>query len=217
MSTNSTNVRLILLAIGIGALAAVAGFSAWTLSQARTSPASLDMQQALIVLPQARTIPPFSLVDQRGEPFEAVRLQNKWTLWFFGFTHCPDVCPTTLYDLKVMNRQLTEKDRDAHIQVVFVSVDPERDTPERLGEYVAYFDPSFIGVTGEHGQLEPLTRKMGIAYRIEPHEDGAETYNVDHSASILLTGPDGKMRGVFPAPHDVPAMTSALLAAMSDG
>lgn len=91
-------------------------------------------------------------------------------------------------------------------QVVFVSVDPERDTPARLADYIAFFDPSFEAVTGPHERLEPLTRKLGIAYRIAPHESDAERYDVDHSASLLLMDPQGRLHGVFPAPHDLAAL-----------
>ena len=121
-----------------------------------------------------------------------------------GFTHCPDVCPSTLYDLQLVHkgvRQDSGNGPPSH-QVLFVSVDPERDTPEKLGEYVSYFDPDFIGVTGSQQQLAPLTRQLGIAYRIEEHEAGSAQYGVDHSASILVTDPEGRLHGVFPAPHD---------------
>jgi protein SCO1/2 len=94
--------------------------------------------------------------------------------------------------------------------VLFVSVDPERDTPAKLAEYVRYFNPDFTGVTGPHEQLAPLTMQMGIAYRIEPHETGSEQYEVNHSASIQLIDPEGRLHGVFPAPHDPQKMARDL-------
>jgi len=187
----------------VALLSAGAGVALWKATQGASPP----QQDALLVLPEPREIPEFELVDQDGTPFGLERFKDRWSLLFFGFTHCPDICPGTLYDLKRLEDELGA---DPGRQVVFFSVDPERDTPERLKDYVAYFDPGFIAVTGPHPELEPLTRKLGIAYRIEDHETGAAHYNVDHSASILLVNPDGRLHGVFPSPHEVTAMADAL-------
>ena len=94
--------------------------------------------------------------------------------------------------------------------MVLVSVDPERDNPERLKDYVTWFDPDFLGVTGDPAQLQPLALRIGVAYRIEDHAEGATDYTVDHSASVFLTDPQGRLFGVFPAPHDAAAMTRDL-------
>ena len=199
--------KLIYLAfIVVAATSALAGYVAWNATQNR-EPAA---QPALLELPQSRAIPDFTLTDQDGEAFGPERLSGKWSLLFFGFTHCPDVCPGALYDLQRLGERLDAGKPVPPQQVVFFSVDPERDSPQRLKDYVAYFDPDFVAVTGEHETLEPLTRSLGIAYRIEPHTAGTEAYSVDHSASILLVNPQGRLHGVFPAPHDVPAMESAL-------
>lgn len=200
--------KLIYLAVLLVALfSGVAGALVWQATQA-PRPAE---QPALLVLPEPRAIPEFMLVDQDGAPFGPDGLQNKWSLLFFGFTHCPDVCPGTLFDLQQLHQRLSEgASADAAHQVVFVSVDPERDDPARLKEYTAYFDPDFIAVTGAHEQLEPLTRKLGIAYRIGSHEPGATDYSVDHSASVLLMNPAGRLHGVFPAPLNVADMYAAL-------
>lgn len=187
-------------------LGAGAGVAVWQAGQATMPPE----QPALLVLPEPREIPPFELVDHDGEAFGPGRLEGRWSLAFFGFTHCPDVCPGALFDLHLLGERLAASGGGDAFQVLFFSVDPERDTPERLKDYVRYFDPDFTGVTGPHAQLEPLTRKLGIAYRIAPHEDSTETYDVDHSAGILLLDPQGRLHGVFPAPHDVAAMARAM-------
>jgi len=197
----------------VAALSATAGISLWKLIQQRQQAAV----STLIVLPDPREISDFSLTDQNGQPFTLENLRGKWTLVFFGFTHCPDVCPSTLYDLQLVHNEIMqnrENEQPLH-QVLFVSVDPERDTPERLKEYLAYFSPDFIGISGEHSQLEPFSMQMSIAYRIEDHAAGEMHYNVDHSASLLLIEPAGRMYGVFPAPHDAQAI-SADLAAILD-
>jgi protein SCO1/2 len=209
LSTEPSNTRLILLTALIAALSVMAGYSLWRVTSG--SPPAL---QTLIVLPEPRDIPEFSLTDQNGAPFELEQLRGAWSLLFFGFTHCPDVCPNTLYELKNMRATILEDDRELadRIQVVLVSVDPERDSPEKLREYVAYFDPSFLGVTGPDEEMLPLTRKLGIAYRIDEHEAGEKVYNVDHSASILLIDPNGRLYGVFPAPHEAAVLAEDLRA-----
>lgn len=208
MNARSSNVTTILLALAVALASAVAGFAFWTIS-GLNRPAQM---QSLIVLPEPREIPEFTLIDQDARPFGPEQLQDRWSLLFFGFTHCPDVCPSALYDLQMLGEAAGRAGIETPWQVVFFSVDPERDSPQQLKNYVSYFNPEFIAVTGDHEQLQPLTRKLGIAYRIEDHEPGAPVYNVDHSASILLLDPRGRLHGVFTAPHDAQAMTADFLA-----
>lgn len=201
------NFRLIALAVLVGALSAVGGISLWKVMQ---GPAQ-SSNAALMVLPEPRVIADFALVDGNNQPFSLENLRGHWTLMFFGFSNCPDVCPSALYDLDLVTEKLDEQ---PGLQAVFVSVDPERDTPEKLAEYVSYFNPAFIGVTGTQEQLAPLAMQLGIAYKIEEHEPGAERYDVYHSVSFLLIDPDGRLHGVFPAPHDADKMAADLLAAI---
>lgn len=208
LNRSSDTFRKTALIVVIAMLSAAAGMAVWGLLQNPRPPAD----QTLIELPEQWQIPAFSLTDQDGQPFGPDDLRGQWSLLFFGFTHCPDVCPTTLYDLHQVKTALEEKhDVASHAyQVVFISIDPERDTPEKLRDYVAYFDPSFRAATGEHDQLEPLARKLAIAYRIEEHEKGAAAYDVDHSVSILLANPEARIHGIFPAPHDTDKMASVI-------
>jgi protein SCO1/2 len=206
------NFRLIALAILVGALSAAGGILLWNVMQgSQQLPTS-----TLMVLPEPRVIADFALVDDEGQPFSLENLRGHWTLMFFGFTNCPDVCPSALYDLNLVSEKLagTGGAEAPAIQVVFVSVDPERDTPEKLSEYLGYFNPGFTGVTGSQAQLRPLAMQLGIAYEIEEHEPGAERYNVYHSASFLLVDPEGHLYGVFPAPHNAEKITSDLVAAI---
>jgi len=209
MSLQLSNRHFILLAVLVAVLSAAAGFSLWQLRQ--HGPAT--MTATLRILPEPRVLADFDLVDQRGEQFSLEQLKGRWSLLFFGFTHCPDVCPSALFDLHQVNQAVSASHPDgAPYQIIFVSVDPERDTPQRLEEYVSYFDPDFLAVTGSPPQLAALSRQIGVAYRIEPHEPGSTSYTVDHSASVLLTDPQARLHGLFPAPHDADSIARDLLA-----
>ena len=154
------------------------------------------------VIPSPRALKSFSLSDHNGKPFSNAELQGHWTFIFFGYTHCPDVCPTTL---AILNRaaHLLEQDSPDHgPRFVFVSVDPERDSQERLAGYVPYFNKSFLGVTGEQPALQELTGQLGVLYRKVENEPTAPAYLMDHSASIVLTNPQGGLHALFGAPHD---------------
>jgi protein SCO1/2 len=197
-----------LLAAAVALLSAAAGFRLWQLQQLRSAPPLA----ALKVLPEPRVLADFNLVDEAGQPFSLERLRGKWSLLFFGFTHCPDVCPSTLYDLGRVHQALNQADQDLEEhQVAFVSVDPERDSPERMAEYINFFNPDFLGVTGDPKQLSPLALRIGVAHRIEPHEPGSEDYAVDHSASVFLINPRAQLHGVFPSPHVPELMIRDLL------
>jgi len=200
----------ILTFVAVALISAAAGATLWLFVQGRQAPA----MQSLKVLPEPRVIADFELADQNGEPFSLADLQGRWTLIFFGFTHCPDICPSTLFELQAVHEQLTAGagPGPSRHQVLFVSVDPERDTPERLKSYVSYFHPDFIGASGSDQQLRPLALQLGIAYRIEEHEAGATHYTVDHSASVLLTDPSGRLYGVFPAPHEAGKLSADMAA-----
>jgi len=179
----------------VALLAAIAGL--WLGSELQR-PAEPPQLAGGMVLTPPKPLEPFSLVDHHGRPYDLDRLQGHWTLMFFGYTHCPDVCPNTMGALNLSMSQL--KDRPAALQdveVVFVSVDPQRDTPEQLAGYVGYFNERFLGVTGQPDAIAALTRQLGILY--VHNDDGT----VDHSASILLLDPAGRLAAVFSGyPHD---------------
>lgn len=147
---------------------------------------------------EPRTLQPFELVDHTGKPFTNNDLLGRWTFVFFGYTHCPDVCPTTLSVLNSVAGRLKEAGRDARF--VFISVDPDRDTPALLGQYVAYFNGDFVGVTGTEQALAALTRQLGVVYMRVPAADSPDGYLVDHTASVLLFDPDGRLHAIFSAP-----------------
>ena len=142
----------------------------------------------------------FALVDHHGKPFTAERLEGQWTLLFFGFTHCPDICPTTLSFLADLAGQL-ESTEVADTQVVMLSVDPARDTPDVLAGYVPYFHPDFVGVTGDFIEVLNVARAFNSPFRKVTAEDGS--YQVDHSANVILINPRGDFHGFFRAPLDL--------------
>ena len=156
--------------------------------------------------PVPREIQPFELIDHNNAVFDNNSLRQHWSFLFFGYTHCPDVCPTTLSVLNSVAQQL--QDLDENIRFIFVSVDPERDTPEQLARYVSYFNGDFIGVTGTPEGIEQLTKPLGILHMRVESEDGSAAYLVDHTASVLLFDPDGRYHAVFSPPLSADAIAS---------
>ncbi len=150
-----------------------------------------------------RNIGDFSLTDHRGEAFTKERFIGKWTLVFFGFTHCPDVCPTTMVFLSELMQALESTEAD-DTQVVMVSVDPARDTVAVLAEYVPYFNPEFIGVTGEFLDVHRFATALNTPFRKAPGQ--GDDYQVDHSANVVLINPRGDYHGFFKAPLDLAKM-----------
>ena len=152
-------------------------------------------------LPQGKPLPDFKLIDHDKHSFDLARLQGKWSFMFFGYTNCPDICPITM---KVMEQawQRIPPELAKDTQMIFVSVDRERDPPETLKAYVQYFHKDFIGVTGETVQLDLLTRHIGILYGFEDAAPGSDEYLVSHSGQIVLIDPDARLRAVFSPPHE---------------
>ena len=168
---------------------------------------SEQKQQPIIegtVLTPARALQAFELMDQRRHEFTLQSFKDKWSLVFIGYTNCPDVCPNALMVMK----QAVEDMEILKIpvpQVVFVSVDPERDEPEILGDYVYYFNPNFIGVTGKDEQLKNLSRQLSAVYMKAAGASGdinQSDYLFDHSASILVINPQAQLQAVFSAPQN---------------
>ena len=159
-----------------------------------------DQLQAT-VLPKGKPIVGLSLKDHNGQLFTEQQFKGKWSFLFFGFTHCPDVCPTTMLVMKAVWAKLPASARAApQPQLYFVSVDPQRDTPELLKSYATFYNPEFIGITGNNNQLDVLVNQVGALYGYEDGEKEGE-YTVNHSAQIILIDPSGNMRAVFSPPY----------------
>lgn len=144
----------------------------------------------------------FSMLDQHGQPFGPANLQGKLSLMFFGFTQCPDICPATLARTVGAWKALSERQRD-QVQVVFVSFDPQRDTPAHLKEYLAFFDPAVIGLTGSAEQVATMARGYGVVYLQEQAEPGQEQdYLFSHSDFVYLLDEQGRVRKLFKSDFD---------------
>lgn len=161
----------------------------------------------IILLPQSRAWPNLPLLDQHGEVLPVSRLQGKWTLVFFGYTFCPDICPTTMAELRQLLGSLPAEQRQ-QVQVLMVSVDPQRDTPQQLRDYLAYFDPDYIGLTGQLDDIQQLANALSIPFI--PGDSSRENYTVDHSGNLALLGPDGRQQGFIRAPLNLAQLQQQL-------
>jgi len=183
------------------AVAIVAALAGMLLSRSLVQPAA--QAPALAVgtwLEPGRPLPDFMLVDQAGNAFGSERLRGQWSVLFFGFTSCPDICPTTLTTLGSFEKSLQDLPTANRPQVVFVSVDPQRDTPERVDAYVKFFSPTIRGITGTPDGIAALAGALHVPYAVTALPDG--NYTVDHSSALFLVDPEGALRAVFSAPHD---------------
>jgi len=185
----------------IGILAIVA-FASGLLIARLIAPERVELPQTerATILPQPRTLPPLDLVDQDGRPVPADFFVGHWTLVFFGFTQCPDICPTTLATLAQAVRQLGDLPPDDRPRVLLVTVDPERDPPERLAAYVRFFDPAFLGVTGSLEATAAAAAAFGVPYAKVTMPEGG--YTLDHGSGLFVVGPTGGMQAYLSAPHE---------------
>jgi protein SCO1/2 len=194
--TRARKTALVLVAV----VAACAAVIAAIMLRAGDTPAI-----AGFVYPEPKAIAPFELTEQDGKPFNVDTLKGKWSFVYFGYTYCPDVCPTTLAELGRAQRALEAAGQDKNNQYFFVSVDPQRDTPKRLAQYVPYFDKKFIGVTGDERSLAKFTQEVGVIYSFPEGRKG-DNYAVDHSSTLALFDPDARLHAVFTAPHKAEAI-----------
>jgi protein SCO1/2 len=163
-------------------------------------------------LPEPRGLAAFELLDQNGQRFTQADMPGNWTFVFFGYTHCPDVCPATLSVLNGVTKRLSaDQDAPHKVRVLFVSVDPERDTPEQLSKFVPYFNPDFIGLTGTPEAITALTRSLGVLHVRVNNEGNPGGYLVDHSASVLLFDPEGRLYALFSPPLEAGQMADDFL------
>ena len=199
--------RTLAPALAVVAIGAAAGFLAGRWWPAGPPP----LRASTALFGQERVLPEFALTDHTGGDFTRRELTEDWTLLFFGYTHCPDVCPITLATMSASIDAVAALGGEAP-RVVFVSVDPERDAPRSLRDYVTVFRPEFLGVTGPHEELAKLTRALGVVYARDGDDPG---YLVEHSAALLLVNPKGELQAVFGPPHEPDAIARDFVAIRS--
>jgi len=170
----------------------------WTaMSLQRPAPAPITAT----VLPMTADIPAFSLLDHDGRNVDRHAFEGQWDLVFFGFTNCPDICPLTLQVLSAAKRKLREQGQSPLPRIILVSVDPERDTPAKMAQYVNAFGDGNLGITGDLDELRKLTSGLGIYFEKQKSDD--ESYAVDHSSVVIVIDPAGKFHSLFSGPHVV--------------
>jgi protein SCO1/2 len=196
-----------------GLAAALAVIVGITVGMLMFSPGNTELKTGTL-LKTPKTIPSFALNGSDGKPFTQADLTGHWTLVFAGYTYCPDVCPTTLTELKALDGKLGA---DAgQLKVLFVSIDPERDTPEKLAKYVHYFSPDFEAATADPATLETLGRNLGFVFTKVPGGT-ADAYLMDHSAALILIDPQARVAGYFSPPFQLDAMAQDLLPLLKPG
>ncbi|MGM0526187.1 MAG: SCO family protein [Pseudomonadota bacterium] len=181
-----------ILYVGVALLAAIIGFAAYQMWP-KPEP------EALIYEPP-RALKAFELQStETQKTISNDALKGQWTILFTGYTFCPDICPTTMSDLKQALPSL-QQEADEPVKVWMISVDPKRDDMERLKQYTGYFGEQFVGIRADHPELFPFVRDLGLMYSLP--DEGEENYLVNHSAAIILVNPDGKRIAIFNAEHE---------------
>ena len=181
-------------------IAAVAIGSGILVQSSKKPPVELPEFKKIILLPTPKALGEVNFSDHNGQAFGLSELQGRWSILFFGFTNCPDVCPSTMQTLKQVKQDVSDAGVWDNFQVVMVSVDPERDSTERLNSYVPFFDPDFIGIKASVEHTTEFAKNVGILFfKSKPQDNG--NYDVDHGAAMILINPEGQYAGVMTAPH----------------
>lgn len=196
----------------LAALAAGLGFWAAQTHFAPPGSAPLPTMRSVTLFPGTRALEPYKLNASDGSTITPATLHGHWTLVFLGFTRCPDVCPTTLQSLGQSEKAWAALPLEIRPRVLFVSVDPDRDTPQHVGEYAHYFGKDILAATADEKSVAAFARNLGMVYMKVPTKGG--DYTIDHSASVSVLDPDGNMAGLIRPPFN-PAAIGADLATLS--
>lgn len=206
---NRTTVTVLIVAFA-------AALGLWAAQHQFGAPATTQWPQtrAVRLFDPPRELPTFSLRQSDGTPLVPGELNGHWTLVFLGFTHCPDICPTTLATMAAAQTQWASIPESTRPRVLFVSVDPERDTPDRIGEYAHAFHRDTLAATADVPALENFARSLSMVFAKVPPEDGApaDQYSVDHSAAMAVLDPQGRMSGLIQPPLDAKAIAADMAA-----
>lgn len=186
------------------------------LSKIKTGGNGLDGNP--VILSPAKNLKNFSFLDENNKSFTKARLTGKWSLIFFGYTSCPDVCPTTLHTLTEAYNELVEDKADIIPQIILISVDPDRDkykgNPNKLKNYISYFHKDFIAASGDHNQLKLFTQQLGASYEIKKSAGtknfDKNNYDVAHTPLIFIINPKGDLSGFIKPPHTAKLIVNAI-------
>ncbi len=205
--TNKRN-NLVLVAVAIVSVAVGVLVSQKLLK----APAPIPENLSATLLDKAKPLRNFELIDHNNKPFNLNSLKGNWSFLFFGYTHCPDVCPLAMQVMRKVWQAAELKTAVAtNMQMIFISVDPNRDTPALLKSYAQYYNPAFIGVTGKANEIDNITKQIGILYSLDKADKNGD-YNVGHSGQIILIDPQGNMRAVFSPPLNPESITRDFIA-----
>lgn len=201
MTSKSINIKRQIMWVIIAVAALALLFGMWSRHNLHHDQNNLQLASAS-VLPQAKNLNHFQLLFSDHRPFTNDDLTGHWSMLFFGFTNCPDLCPTTLTTLNETYK-IWQADKLATLpQIIFISVDPERDTPPKINEYLKSFNTNFLGATGTKDQLDKLTQQLSVLYMKVQKGKTDEDYTIDHSGTILVIDPKGNWYALFNTPHD---------------
>lgn len=179
--------------------------AAFLFQQTEPTPFEFKSSDGIPVMSPAIPVPTVTLIDQHKQAFPMSKLKGSWNLMFFGFTNCPDICPTTLTTMKQVKNRLAQQD----FRYIFVSLDPKRDTSDTLKEYMDFFNPEFIALTGDKQEIDKLSETMGVIYDFEG-DTSTDDYLVNHYAAILVIDPQARLRAHILPPHNVDKVADAI-------
>lgn len=189
-------------------------FGMWTQYNTHDKSKPIELENGTII-PVPHDISNFNLVGLDNKPFTNQNLKGKWTMIFFGFTNCPMLCPTTLTTLNKMYEKLDQDHVATMPQVLFISLDPDRDTPKAIAKYLKSFNKHFVGATGKQEMLDKMTKEMNVVYEFakKPHDKkDSKDYTVNHSGTIILVNPEGKLFAIFSSPQDAAQLSNDIKA-----
>ena len=189
----------------------VLGFVARQWQPAPKSDQFVEERAGALVFREPKTLDFVALSDHRGEPFGADDFAGRWTVLFFGFTSCPDICPTTLNELDRASQLLAGHPLDGRLRYAMLTVDPARDSPERLAEYLGKINPRFVGLTGEYLDLQRFARQFNVSFTKQTDPDDWTRYTVQHSSHVSLLDPQGRYRAFFKQPANGAELARGLL------
>ncbi len=205
---NRSTVWILVIAFGLAGL--VSGWLYFNRPQAQAEAPARPPLRAIQLMDAPRDLPAFTLQRSEGQRFTPADLKGHWTLIFLGFTHCPDICPTTLATMKPVQAHWRDAFPDAtRPQLVFVSVDPNRDTPEVAQRYASAFSPDTVAATTDEANLLKFTQSLSMVFMRNAPDDAKkpDQYSVDHSAAMAVINPQGQLAGFLKAPFDPAAIT----------